>query len=194
MSVYTFCNFKSVALVLSEIVLKIVMLNWFGSQLSIIYEGKGSWKSYQVSQAFYCSKDFVFVFNLVEASFFLNFNIPMKRHLNNSPHYFYNRNFRSSRPEVFLGKDVLKICSKFTGEHPCRSVISIKLLSSFFQERLWVAASGIFGVSSHCVGPLLISSYLHCLEQSLPSSLLQVLLLIYIQVPCLVLCANLYPL
>ena len=24
---------------------------------------------------------------------------------------------RSSRPEVFLGKGVLKICSKFTGEH-----------------------------------------------------------------------------
>ena len=28
---------------------------------------------------------------------------------------------------MFLGKGVLKICSKFTGEHPCRSVISIKL-------------------------------------------------------------------
>ena len=28
-------------------------------------------------------------------------------------------NFRSSRPEVFLRKGVLKICSKFTGEHPC---------------------------------------------------------------------------
>ena len=32
---------------------------------------------------------------------------------------------RSSHPEVFLGKGVLKICSKFTGEYPCRSVISI---------------------------------------------------------------------
>ena len=30
---------------------------------------------------------------------------------------------RSSHPEVFLGKVVLKICSKFTGEHPCRSAI-----------------------------------------------------------------------
>ena len=28
---------------------------------------------------------------------------------------------------MFLGKGVLKICSKFTGEHPCRSAISIKL-------------------------------------------------------------------
>ena len=26
---------------------------------------------------------------------------------------------------MFLGKGVLKICSKLTGEHPCRSVISI---------------------------------------------------------------------
>ena len=39
------------------------------------------------------------------------------------------RNFRSSHPEVFLGKSVLKICSKFTGEHPCQSVI---LLKSYF--------------------------------------------------------------
>ena len=37
---------------------------------------------------------------------------------------------RSSRQEVFLGKDVLKICSQFTGKHPCRSVISIKLQST----------------------------------------------------------------
>ena len=47
-----------------------------------------------------------------------------------------NRNIgmiRSSHPEVFLGKGALKICSKFTGEHPCRSAISIKLL--------WTAAS-----------------------------------------------------
>ena len=28
---------------------------------------------------------------------------------------------------MFLRKSVLKIYSKFTGEHPCRSVISIKL-------------------------------------------------------------------
>ena len=37
----------------------------------------------------------------------------MKRHLNNSPHYFYQRNFRSSHPEVFLRKGVLeKRCSE----------------------------------------------------------------------------------
>ena len=27
-----------------------------------------------------------------------------------------------------LGKGVLKICSKYTGKHPCRCAISIKLL------------------------------------------------------------------
>ena len=31
--------------------------------------------------------------------------------------------YRSSRPEVFLRKSVLKICSEFTGEHTGRSVI-----------------------------------------------------------------------
>ena len=35
----------------------------------------------------------------------------------------------SSRPKVFLRKSVLKICSKFTGEHPCQIAISIKLQS-----------------------------------------------------------------
>ena len=32
---------------------------------------------------------------------------------------------KSSNPELFLVKGFLKICSKFTGEHPCRSMISI---------------------------------------------------------------------
>ena len=43
---------------------------------------------------------------------------------------------RSSRPEVFLVKRTLKICNKFTGEHPCRSVISIKLQSNFIELTL----------------------------------------------------------
>ena len=41
--------------------------------------------------------------------------------------------FRSNHPEVFFGKDVLKICSKFTEEHLCWSVISIKLLCNFIE-------------------------------------------------------------
>ena len=43
---------------------------------------------------------------------------------------------RSSRSEVFLGKGVLKIFSKFTREHPCRSTISIKLQSNFIEIAL----------------------------------------------------------
>ena len=43
---------------------------------------------------------------------------------------------RSNLPEVFLGKCVLRICSKFTGEHPCRRVISTKLLCNFIEITL----------------------------------------------------------
>ena len=60
---------------------------------------------------------------------------------------------RCSPPEVFLGKDVLKICCKFTRENKCRSVISIKLLSNFIEvtlrhrcspEHFWRAASDLY--------------------------------------------------
>ena len=41
---------------------------------------------------------------------------------------------RQNHPtEVFLEKGVLKICSKFTGEHQCRSAISIKLQNNFIE-------------------------------------------------------------
>ena len=43
---------------------------------------------------------------------------------------------RSSAPKVFLYKSVLEICSKFTWEHPCLSLISIKLQSNFIEIRL----------------------------------------------------------
>ena len=46
-------------------------------------------------------------------------------------------------PEVFLGKIVLKICSKFTGEHPCRSMISIKLQSNFIEITLRHGCSSV---------------------------------------------------
>ena len=46
------------------------------------------------------------------------------------------RNIRSSPPDVFEDKGFLKICSKFTGEHPGRRTISIKLLSSFIEIAL----------------------------------------------------------
>ena len=43
---------------------------------------------------------------------------------------------RNSPPEVFLGKSILKICIKFTGEHPCQSVILIKLLATLLKSHL----------------------------------------------------------
>ena len=46
------------------------------------------------------------------------------------------RRFRNGHPEVFLRKGVPKICGKFTGEHPCRSVISVKLLCNFIEIAL----------------------------------------------------------
>ena len=44
--------------------------------------------------------------------------------------------FRSRRPEVFLRRALLKICSKFAGEHRCRNVVSIKLQSNFIEITL----------------------------------------------------------
>ena len=51
---------------------------------------------------------------------------------------WYNSVFalRSSHLEVISGKAVLKICSKFTGEHPCQSVISI--ICCMFSEHLFL--------------------------------------------------------
>ena len=50
-------------------------------------------------------------------------------------HFFWNwlNICRSSHPEVFLENAVLKICSKFTGEHPCRSGISINFRSNLIE-------------------------------------------------------------
>ena len=45
--------------------------------------------------------------------------------------------FRSNPLGLFLRKGVLKICSKSTGEHPCRSVISMRLLCNFIEITFW---------------------------------------------------------
>ena len=43
---------------------------------------------------------------------------------------FLRPEWQKQPSRAVLGKGVLKICSKFTGENPCRSVISIKLQSN----------------------------------------------------------------
>ena len=50
-------------------------------------------------------------------------------------------NYRSSPSEVFYEKGVPKICSIFTGQHPCQSVISIKFQSNFIEMTLWHVCS-----------------------------------------------------
>ena len=50
---------------------------------------------------------------------------------------------RSRPPEMFLGKVVLNTCSKCTGEHSHRSVISIKLQSNSIEITLWYGCSPV---------------------------------------------------
>ena len=57
-------------------------------------------------------------------------------HLISSSFNSDNSIFRSSHSELFLRKGVLKLCSKFIGEHPCWSVISINLQSNFIEIAL----------------------------------------------------------
>ena len=59
----------------------------------------------------------------------LRTSMQLIKHINQA-----DQTFRSSCPKVFLGKGVMKICSKFTGEHPCRSVISTKSLCNFIEK------------------------------------------------------------
>ena len=50
---------------------------------------------------------------------------------------------RSIPREQFLRKVILSMCSKFTGEHPFRSVILIKLQSNFIEIALWHGCSPV---------------------------------------------------
>ena len=66
--------------------------------------------------------------------------------------------YRSNHQEEFLEKDVPKICSKFIGERPCRSAISIKLFWKFIEITLRhgctpVNMQQIFDVASEYAAP-----------------------------------------
>ena len=61
------------------------------------------------------------------------FNISGALHKKNPPQPL---TVRISPPQVFLGTSLLKICNKFTGEHRCQSVFSIKLQSNFIEIAL----------------------------------------------------------
>ena len=76
-------------------------------------------------------------------------------------------NIRSSPSELFTGKGVLKICSKYTGEHPCQSAISMKLQSNFFEIALLHGCSTV--------------NLLHILRAPFPKNTSEGLLLRYVQ-------------
>ena len=91
-------------------------------------------------------------------------------------------------PKVLLGRDVLQICSKFIGKHPCQSVISKKLICNFIEITLRHECSPgnllhIFRTLSYkstCRGLLLSETLtgtpLNCL-QYLPWSVLRIVTL-----------------
>ena len=73
--------------------------------------------------------------------------------------------FQKQPPSRILEKAVLKICSKFTGKHPCGSVISIKLQSNFIEITLQHGCSPVNMLhifrapfSNNTSGQLLLSS------------------------------------
>ena len=83
-----------------------------------------------------------------ERNLHMKINVKLKvlnreRNLHMKINVYFPEIFRSSHPEVFLGKGFLKIHSKFTGENPWRSVISIKLQSNFIEIALWHECSPV---------------------------------------------------
>ena len=94
------------------------------------------------------SKPSVFVFPLVLVRPLWYNEVPTLRRqaylvylLRKAMVYKTNSSYRFIRSEAavqrcFLGKGALKICSKFTGEYPFRSAISIKLQNNFVEISL----------------------------------------------------------
>ena len=90
--------------------------------------------------------------NITGKNFLQNFFNNLHRGFSNSRYFHFHlvrpylffldivcvtENYLNNHTEVFLGKGILKICSKFTGKYPCRSAISIKLLWLFLRLFLW---------------------------------------------------------
>ena len=64
-----------------------------------------------------------------------------------SKEFYWLCNFKSSRPEVFWRKGVLRNFAKFTGKHLCQSFFFNKVAGlghTFPTELLWTTASGTF--------------------------------------------------
>ena len=59
-----------------------------------------------------------------------------------------NSHYNGSETALFLGKGALKIFNKFTREHPCRSVISIKLQRNFAEVKARQGCSPVKAASN----------------------------------------------
>ena len=70
-------------------------------------------------------------------------NVNMKNMKAQGKKLYVTRNkgfYRSSRPEVFCKKDVLRSFTKFTGKHPCQSLLFNKVVgrpATLLKRRFW---------------------------------------------------------
>ena len=86
---------------------------------------------------------------------------------------------------MFLGKDILKICYKFTGEQPCGSLISIKLQSNFIETNvdvfLYICCifSGQIFLRTPLEGCFWVFLHLHPEKCSIKDSRMQILYLLF---------------
>ena len=101
------------------------------------------------------------------------------------------RLLRNNPTEPFLGKGLLKVCSQFIPEHPCRSVISINLLCSFIQIVLWRKCSPvnlwnisrtIRGSSNQCLLEQINIEYISWLQYFLNQPLYDKKYLLYVHI------------
>ena len=74
---------------------------------------------------------------------------------------FSSSSYRSSPSKVFLEKGVLKICSKFTGEHPCWSAISKTVWTGRFSEKKYRNVSQTITTSKMELIVALVSDFLN---------------------------------
>ena len=95
---------------------------------------------------------------------------------------------QSSLPEVSLGKGVLKIYSKVTGQHPCWSAISIKLLRKFIEIALWHGCSPVLCcifsehlfIKTHMEGCFWRSLLIVCAKECMVSVSYEVIIIIIV--------------
>ena len=108
------------------------------NRLKFIFTFSHSNQNLVTSFSFY----FVILWQICQLNIKIRYNLIQlflcnrKRNKNGSLH-------RSSHSEVFLGKGVLKICSQFAGEYPCRSAFSINLPCNFIETALQQGCSAL---------------------------------------------------